>query len=91
MPSPQPGRPVRLAHMSRPRTCLSVGNELLGRREGSADVTTTKTGLFESQPLVNAEWSPSGYREFWQSDVTRLRFIERKHGERLPTPEGGPM
>jgi hypothetical protein len=90
VPSPQPGRPDCLLQMSRPRTCLPVDDEVPGLREESADVTTTQTGFFVSQPLINVERSPSGYRTFRQNDMTRLRFVERKHGERLPAPEGGP-
>ena len=91
MPSPQPGRPVCLPQMTRPRTCLSLDDEVPALREESADVTTTKTSFFERQPLVTVEGAPSGYRAFRQNDVTRLRFVEREHGERFPAPEGGPL
>jgi hypothetical protein len=90
VPSPQPGRPVCSPRMSRPRTCLSLDEKVLGLRGESADVTTTKASFFERQPPINVEGTPSGYRTFWQNDVTRLRFVERKHWERFPAREGGP-
>jgi hypothetical protein len=86
---PLPGGPVCVAHMSRPRTCLSVGNEFLGPRKGSADVTTTRIGFFGSQPLVTANRLPSGYRKFCGNDVARLRPVERKRTQRLLAPEVG--
>jgi DNA-binding transcriptional MerR regulator len=91
VPSPQPARPDCLPQITRPRTRLFLDDEVLALRGESADVTTTKTSFFERQPLVTVEGAPSGNRTFRQNDVTRLRFVERKHGERFPAPEGGPL
>jgi DNA-binding transcriptional MerR regulator len=39
------------------------------------DITISKIRFLESQGLVNPERTPSGYRKFYASDLTRLRWI----------------
>lgn len=57
---------------------LTIGRvrELLN--EEFPDVTTSKIRFLETNGLVHPARSPSGYRNFRQSDVDRLRFILRQ-------------
>ncbi len=63
------------------RTYLSIGDVLTLLREEFPDVTISKIRFLESQGLVNPERSPSGYREFFEPDVERLRWVLRQQRE----------
>ena len=52
------------------RTYLSIGDVLTLLREEFPDVTISKIRFLESQGLVNPERSPSGYRKFFDHDVS---------------------
>ncbi|MFQ5515963.1 MAG: MerR family transcriptional regulator [Acidimicrobiia bacterium] len=60
---------------SGPRT---IG-EVLGllKREFS-DLTVSKLRFLEGQGLIRPGRSPSGYREYWDDDLERLRYILRQ-------------
>lgn len=53
----------------------SIGEVLALLREEFPDVTISKIRFLESQGLVDPERTPSGYRKFYETDVTRLRWI----------------
>ncbi len=63
------------------RTYLSIGDVLTMLREEFPDVTISKIRFLESQGLVNPERSPSGYREIFDTDVERLRWVLRQQRE----------
>ena len=49
---------------------------MLDRLRGEfPDVTISKIRFLESQGLIAPERTPSGYRKFYASDLTRLRWI----------------
>jgi DNA-binding transcriptional MerR regulator len=54
---------------------LSIGEVLGVLREEFPDVTISKIRFLESQGLIDPERTPSGYRKFYESDVSRLRWI----------------
>jgi DNA-binding transcriptional MerR regulator len=54
---------------------LSIGEVLNILREEFPDVTISKIRFLESQGLIDPERTPSGYRKFYESDVSRLRWI----------------
>lgn len=64
------------------RSHLSIGEVLSTLRDEFPDVTISKIRFLESQGLVDPERTPSGYRKFYDHDVTRLRWIltqQREH------------
>jgi DNA-binding transcriptional MerR regulator len=54
---------------------LSIGEVLAELSDEFPDITISKIRFLESQGLVNPERTPSGYRKFYVSDLTRLRWI----------------
>jgi DNA-binding transcriptional MerR regulator len=54
---------------------LSIGEVLGVLREEFPDVTISKIRFLESQGLIDPERTPSGYRKFYEADVSRLRWI----------------
>ena len=54
---------------------LSIGEVLAALSDEFPDITISKIRFLESQGLVNPERTPSGYRKFYASDLTRLRWI----------------
>jgi DNA-binding transcriptional MerR regulator len=57
------------------RAYISIGEVLSLLQEEFPDVTISKIRFLESQGLIDPERTPSGYRKFYEIDVTRLRFI----------------
>jgi DNA-binding transcriptional MerR regulator len=53
----------------------SIGEVLAELREEFPDITISKIRFLESQGLIDPERTPSGYRKFYESDVSRLRWI----------------
>ena len=50
-------------------------------REEFPDVTISKIRFLESQGLIDPERTPSGYRKFYEADVSRLRWILHQQKE----------
>jgi len=71
--------PSRRAHEE--PSHLSIGEVLNILREEFPDVTISKIRFLESQGLVDPERTPSGYRKFYESDVSRLRWILHQQKE----------
>jgi DNA-binding transcriptional MerR regulator len=63
------------------RPYLSIGEVLGLLLEEFPDVTISKIRFLESQGLIEPERTPSGYRKFYDDDVSRLRFILREQRE----------
>ena len=57
------------------RAFLSIGEVLDLLKEEFPDVTISKIRFLESQGLLDPERTPSGYRKFYDDDITRLRGI----------------
>ncbi len=53
----------------------SIGEVLAELREEFPDITISKIRFLESQGLIDPERTPSGYRKFYESDISRLRWI----------------
>jgi DNA-binding transcriptional MerR regulator len=67
------------------RPFLSIGEVLELLKEEFPDVTISKIRFLESQGLLDPERTPSGYRKFYENDVTRLRWIlEQQRDHFLP-------
>src|SRR5215204_705828 len=60
---------------------LSIGEVLGLLLEEFPDVTISKIRFLESQGLIDPERTPSGYRKFYDSDVSRLRWILHQQKE----------
>lgn len=60
---------------------LSIGEVLSILREEFPDVTISKIRFLESQGLIDPERTPSGYRKFYDADVSRLRWILHQQRE----------
>jgi DNA-binding transcriptional MerR regulator len=58
-------------HMPR----LTIGEVLAVLRDDFPDVTISKIRYLESEDLVHPQRTPSGYRKFSTSDVSRLRYV----------------
>ncbi len=71
--------PSRSANME--PSHLSIGEVLNILREEFPDVTISKIRFLESQGLIDPERTPSGYRKFYESDVSRLRWILHQQKE----------
>jgi DNA-binding transcriptional MerR regulator len=63
------------------RPYLSIGEVLGLLLEEFPEVTISKIRFLESQGLIEPERTPSGYRKFYDDDVSRLRFILREQRE----------
>ena len=57
------------------RAHLSIGEVLSLLQDEFPDITISKIRFLESQGLIDPERTPSGYRKFYESDITRLRWI----------------
>jgi DNA-binding transcriptional MerR regulator len=57
------------------RDGLSIGAVLARLRPDFPDVTISKIRFLESEGLVRPARTESGYRQFTEADVTRLRFV----------------
>lgn len=57
---------------------LSIGEVLSLVQEEFPDVTISKIRFLESQGLIDPERTPSGYRKFYDGDISRLRWILRQ-------------
>jgi DNA-binding transcriptional MerR regulator len=68
-------------HASQDSSHLSIGEVLNILREEFPDVTISKIRVLESQGLIDPERTPSGYRKFYESDVSRLRWILHQQKE----------
>jgi DNA-binding transcriptional MerR regulator len=54
---------------------LSIGAVLAQLRPDFPDVTISKIRFLEAEGLVSPARTPSGYRQFTEADVARLRFV----------------
>ena len=61
--------------LSRTRDYLSIGEVLDAVREEFPDISISKIRFLESEGLIAPERTDSGYRKFYDADVTRLRYI----------------
>src|SRR3954469_20545374 len=57
------------------RPYLSIGEVLDLLKDEFPDVTISKIRFLESQGLLDPERTPSGYRKFYDDDISRLRWI----------------
>src|SRR5438093_11919781 len=60
---------------------LSIGEVLDQLQREFPDVTISKIRFLESQGLIDPERTPSGYRKFYDHDLTRLRWILHQQKE----------
>lgn len=58
-----------------PEERLSIGEVINLLRDDFPDVSVSKLRFLESQGLLDPDRSNSGYRQFGQEDIARLRFI----------------
>ncbi|MEA2461436.1 MAG: hypothetical protein QOH90_1613 [Actinomycetota bacterium] len=61
--------------LSRSRDYLSIGEVLDAVRSDFPDVSISKIRFLETEGLITPERTPSGYRKFYDEDVTRLRHV----------------
>ncbi len=54
---------------------ISIGEVINLLKDEFPDVSVSKVRFLESQGLVDPHRSPSGYRQFFEEDLKRLRFI----------------
>ena len=54
---------------------LSIGEVLTQLRADFPDITISKIRFLETEGLVSPDRTPSGYRKFSPSDVSRLRYV----------------
>jgi DNA-binding transcriptional MerR regulator len=54
---------------------MTIGDVLGRLRAEFPDVTISKIRFLEAEGLVEPDRSPSGYRQFSQADIERLRFV----------------
>ena len=67
------------------RTYLSIGEVLIQVKTEFPDITISKIRFLEAEGLINPERTPSGYRKFYDNDVSRLKSILRmQRDEYLP-------
>ena len=67
------------------RTYLSIGEVLVTLKTEFPDITISKIRFLEGEGLIDPERTTSGYRKFYESDVSRLRAILRlQRDEYLP-------
>jgi DNA-binding transcriptional MerR regulator len=67
------------------RDYLSIGEVLVTLKPEFPDVTISKIRFLESEGLITPERTASGYRKFFDRDVTRLRTILKlQRDEYLP-------
>lgn len=58
-----------------PEEQLSIGEVINLLRDDFPDVSVSKLRFLESQGLIDPDRSNSGYRQFGQEEIARLRFI----------------
>jgi DNA-binding transcriptional MerR regulator len=64
---------------------MSIGEVLVSLKTEFPDVTISKIRFLEGEGLIDPERTPSGYRKFYENDVSRLRQILRlQRDEYLP-------
>ena len=63
------------------RSFLSIGEVLEHLKAEFPDITISKIRFLESQGLLDPERTPSGYRKFYEPDVSRLRWILQQQKE----------
>ena len=61
--------------LSRSRDYLSIGEVLDQIRQEFPDVSISKIRFLESEGLINPRRTDSGYRMFFEDDLSRLRYI----------------
>jgi DNA-binding transcriptional MerR regulator len=61
--------------LSRSRDYLSIGEVLDAVRPEFPDVSISKIRFLESEGLLEPERTSSGYRKFYEKDVSKLRYI----------------
>jgi DNA-binding transcriptional MerR regulator len=61
--------------LSRSRDYLSIGEVLESVRADFPDISISKIRFLEAEGLITPERTASGYRKFYDADVTRLRYI----------------
>ena len=61
--------------LSRTRDYLSIGEVLDSVREDFPDISISKIRFLESEGLIQPKRTDSGYRMFYEEDITRLRYI----------------
>jgi DNA-binding transcriptional MerR regulator len=61
--------------LSRSRDYLSIGEVLEAVRTDFPDVSISKIRFLEAEGLIRPERTGSGYRKFYEGDVSRLRYI----------------
>lgn len=67
------------------RNYLSIGEVLVNVKTEFPDITISKIRFLESEGLIDPERTPSGYRKFYERDVSRLKSILRmQRDEYLP-------
>ena len=67
------------------RTYLSIGEVLIQVKTEFPDITISKIRFLEAEGLIDPERTPSGYRKFYDNDVSRLKSILRmQRDEYLP-------
>ncbi|HZA60803.1 MAG TPA: MerR family transcriptional regulator [Actinomycetota bacterium] len=67
------------------RDYRSIGEVLVALKPEFPDITISKIRFLESEGLIDPERTASGYRKFYDTDVTRLRRILRlQRDEYLP-------
>jgi DNA-binding transcriptional MerR regulator len=67
------------------RNYLSIGEVLVNVKTEFPDITISKIRFLESEGLIDPERTPSGYRKFYERDVSRLKAILRmQRDEYLP-------
>jgi DNA-binding transcriptional MerR regulator len=59
----------------------SIGEVLATLKQEFPDVTISKIRFLESQGLIEPKRTASGYRQFTEDDVARLRYILRQQKE----------
>jgi len=65
----------------RSRGHLSIGEVLSLLQADFPDITISKIRFLESQGLLDPERTPSGYRKFYEVDISRLRWILHQQKE----------
>ena len=61
--------------LSRSRDYLSIGEVLDAIRPDFPDVSISKIRFLEAEGLIEPERTQSGYRKFYEKDVSQLRYI----------------
>lgn len=59
------------------RNYMTIGDVIKTLAEEFPDVTLSKVRFLEAEGLIEPERTPSGYRRFYQDDLSKLRYILR--------------